>query len=138
MLSEGEQKIIALAAFLTECTINNSRNSIVFDDPVNSLDHKYKDKIAEMLAKLSTNRQMIIFTHDLYFVRLLQEYYEKILQKKPKVIELYKEGEFAGIQYNEIPFFAQNIEERITKPLLLVVERLDQLTKDVYGNNKNK
>ena len=32
----------------------------------------------------------------------------------------------------------ESIQESITKPLLKVVERLDQLTKEFYGNGENK
>lgn len=31
----------------------------------------------------------------------------------------------------------EDIEQRITRPLLKVVERLDQLSKEFYGNGKN-
>ena len=32
----------------------------------------------------------------------------------------------------------EEIEKSITKPLIKVVERLDQLSKEFYGNNKDK
>jgi hypothetical protein len=40
ILSEGEQKVIALADFLAEAFLKGAAAPIVFDDPVNSLDYK--------------------------------------------------------------------------------------------------
>ncbi|MDD4753089.1 MAG: AAA family ATPase [Desulfitobacteriaceae bacterium] len=63
ILSEGEQKAIALAEFLTELQLANTKAPIVFDDPVNSLDHTIIDEVAKRLLKLSSERQIVIFTH---------------------------------------------------------------------------
>jgi hypothetical protein len=63
ILSEGEQKAIALAEFLTELQLDNTKAPIVFDDPVNSLDHNIIDEVSRRLLKLSSERQVIIFTH---------------------------------------------------------------------------
>lgn len=63
ILSEGEQKAIALAEFLTELQLDNTKAPIVFDDPVNSLDHNIIEEVARRLLKLSNERQIIVFTH---------------------------------------------------------------------------
>lgn len=63
ILSEGEQKAIALAEFLTELQLDNTTAPIVFDDPVNSLDHNIIDEVARRLLKLSSERQVVVFTH---------------------------------------------------------------------------
>jgi len=63
ILSEGEQKAIALAEFLTELQLDNTKAPIVFDDPVNSLDHNIIDEVARRLLKLSNERQVVVFTH---------------------------------------------------------------------------
>jgi len=67
VLSEGEQKAVGLALYLAE--INNSQSSlpIVFDDPVNSLDHKVSGKLAKRLIEISDTKQIIIFTHNKFF-----------------------------------------------------------------------
>lgn len=72
VLSEGQQKVLALADFLTEVELCNINGGIIFDDPVNSLDHERKLYIAKRLAKESKKRQVIIFTHDLSFLCDLQ------------------------------------------------------------------
>ncbi len=71
ILSEGQQKVTALADFLTEVRINKNNCGIVFDDPVTSLDHERKELIATRLVGESKNRQVIIFTHDIVFVSML-------------------------------------------------------------------
>jgi energy-coupling factor transporter ATP-binding protein EcfA2 len=71
VLSEGEQKVIAIADFLAEMQLSEINRGIVFDDPVNSLDEKRKSEIAERLVKESSKKQVIIFSHDLVFVSSL-------------------------------------------------------------------
>lgn len=63
ILSEGEQKSIALAEFLTELQLDNIKAPVIFDDPVNSLDHKIIDSFAKRAIRLSEQRQVVIFTH---------------------------------------------------------------------------
>lgn len=74
ILSEGEQKVIALADFIAETNITAINNGVIFDDPVNSLDEERKSVIAERLVSISNNKQVIIFTHDLVFVSSLINY----------------------------------------------------------------
>ena len=73
VLSEGEHRCIAIAAFLAELATTESRSAIVFDDPVSSLDHLHRENIADRLAAESLHRQVIIFTHDIAFLFLLKE-----------------------------------------------------------------
>ena len=70
-MSEGEQKSIALAEFLTELQLDNVKAPIIFDDPVNSLDHKIIDAVGKRLIRLSKDRQVIIFTHSILFLNSL-------------------------------------------------------------------
>ena len=65
ILSEGEQKAIALAEFLTELQLDNTKAPIVFDDPVNSLDHRIIDEVVKRLIELSKLRQVVVFTHSI-------------------------------------------------------------------------
>ena len=71
ILSEGEQKAIALAEFLTELQLDNVSAPVIFDDPVNSLDHRIIDKVAKRLILLSQERQVIIFTHSILLLNNL-------------------------------------------------------------------
>ena len=71
VLSEGEQKVIAIADFLAEMHLSEVNRGIIFDDPVTSLDNDRKKQIAERLTKEALKKQVIIFTHDLVFVSSL-------------------------------------------------------------------
>jgi hypothetical protein len=65
ILSEGEHRIIALAACLADVTGNGSSSPFIFDDPISSLDQDYEWRVATRLAELATDRQVIVFTHRL-------------------------------------------------------------------------
>lgn len=67
VLSEGEQTALGLAGFFTEAVFDVSKSAIIFDDPVTSLDHVRRDKVAERLAQLAVDRQVVVFTHDVVF-----------------------------------------------------------------------
>ncbi|MDO7136339.1 AAA family ATPase [Algibacter lectus] len=67
VLSEGEQKTIALCEFLTELQLDAVIAPVVFDDPVNSLDHLIIQDVANRLVDLSKERQVILFTHNVIF-----------------------------------------------------------------------
>lgn len=75
--SEGEQRCIAIAAFLAELSQASHRSALVFDDPVCSLDHDHRWSIAARLAKESMVRQVIVFTHDTVFLHDLIDEAEK-------------------------------------------------------------
>lgn len=71
ILSEGEQKIIAIASFLGELSIAGHAHAIVFDDPMTSLDYYWRREVAARLSQEAKNRQVIIFSHEPAFVSLL-------------------------------------------------------------------
>jgi len=73
VLSEGEQRAIALADFLTEVALDEASAGVILDDPVTSLDFRWKETIARHLAELAQTRQVILFTHDLHFLYCLKE-----------------------------------------------------------------
>lgn len=68
ILSEGEQTCVAIAAFLAELATAPHSSALVFDDPITSLDHKWRHKVAERLVEEAGARQVIVFTHDLIFL----------------------------------------------------------------------
>lgn len=77
ILSEGEQNACSLADFLTEAQLDNNNCGIIFDDPVTSLDHERKDKIAQRLAEESHQRQVLVLTHDIVFMSQLTKHAER-------------------------------------------------------------
>lgn len=67
VLSEGESRAVSLACFLAEARIISKGDTLIFDDPVCSLDHRFRERVADRIAKLASDRQVIVFTHDLVF-----------------------------------------------------------------------
>jgi DNA repair ATPase RecN len=65
ILSEGEFRIISLAAFLADTRGRGTTTPFIFDDPISSLDQFYEDATAQRLAELCKSRQVIVFTHRL-------------------------------------------------------------------------
>ena len=73
ILSEGEQRAIALGSFLAELKLANHTGGIIFDDPVSSLDHIWRRYVAKRLVEESSRRQVIVFTHDTTFLGQLRD-----------------------------------------------------------------
>ena len=73
ILSEGEQRAIALAGFFAELRTAAGDNPIVLDDPVSSLDHERRELLAKRIVAewRDSKRQIIVFTHDNVFVSAL-------------------------------------------------------------------
>lgn len=71
VLSEGEQTAVSLAGFFTEAELDDSKSAMVLDDPVCSLDHKRRSLVAERIVEFAEDRQVVIFTHDIVFLRYL-------------------------------------------------------------------
>lgn len=113
ILSDGEQKIIALSNFLAECTVDNKQNTIILDDPITSLDIEYRQLFAEKIIDLSKSRQIIVFTHDLYFLRLLMDMHKTILGTECALIGIDKYDGTTGITTDEISYLSKNVQERI-------------------------
>jgi len=75
VLSEGEQRIHALALFFAELETCNQQ-VIVFDDPISSFDYNYIANYCNRLRDLiqaHPNRQLIILTHNWEFFVQIQK-----------------------------------------------------------------
>jgi AAA domain len=110
VLSEGEHRCVALAAFLAE--VETNRSAIVFDDPVSSLDHGHREEVSKRLATEGFKRQVIVFTHDLAFLFLL----DAACQEKgvPIALRSVNRGtEFAGYCQPNPPSKALPIQQAI-------------------------
>jgi hypothetical protein len=74
VFSEGEKRAVVLADFLAEVSLDPNSSGIILDDPVTSLDAEWKDGIARVLIEHCNDQQVIVFTHDLHFLYLLNRY----------------------------------------------------------------
>ena len=77
VLSEGEQKVIGLADFLAEAGLRLTPSPIVFDDPVTSLDYRRILEVSDRVASLAEDRQVIVFTHNIWFTTELLARFER-------------------------------------------------------------
>jgi energy-coupling factor transporter ATP-binding protein EcfA2/predicted site-specific integrase-resolvase len=112
ILSEGEQRAVAIAGFLAELRVCNASCPIVFDDPVSSLDHRYRAKIAARLVKEAGTRQVIVFTHDIAFLLELEtEAGRSGTSFSPQTV--LKIGSEPGRSRGDMPWHTMRVKDRI-------------------------
>ena len=112
ILSEGEQRAIAIGSFLAELETAGHEGGIVFDDPVSSLDNFRRLNVAKRLVEESKNRQVIIFTHDTVFLSELIELIES--SKVDSLIHnLQWEGSSSGKVFEGLPWHLKTIKDRL-------------------------
>jgi energy-coupling factor transporter ATP-binding protein EcfA2 len=95
ILSEGEQRALALAGFLTEVALTDGSGPIIVDDPVSSLDRDRSVRVAERLAEEARQRQVVVFTHDIiFFNELCRAADERSIE--PVTVALFGDKDAAG------------------------------------------
>jgi len=111
VVSEGESRTLSLAAFLTELSTASGKSAIIFDDPVSSLDHVWRERIARRLLIEAKERQVIVFTHDIVFLRFLLD---EASRHEVDCMKQYvrREGQ-AGISSPDLPWIAMGVKGRI-------------------------
>ncbi len=112
IFSEGEYRCIALAAFLAELSTADESSAIVFDDPVSSLDHNHREHVAKRLATEATKRQVVVFSHDLPFVFMLDHYAEQARAKR-QYQHVSRADELVGITGDNLPIKHQQPQQAI-------------------------
>ncbi|HEX8101255.1 MAG TPA: AAA family ATPase [Solirubrobacteraceae bacterium] len=112
VLSDGEQRALSTAFFLAELRVGANRSAIVLDDPVTSLDQTRREYVARRLVREARARQVIVFTHDLAFLLLLQE--QARLDDVPCHGQtLLRAGGRIGLARNELPFEGLSPQKRL-------------------------
>jgi hypothetical protein len=110
--SEGEYRCIALAGFLAELVTASHKSALVFDDPVSSLDHMWRESVARRLVRESKQRQVVVFTHDLVFLLLLLEQAKKASVPVTQV-QVRRGVEGSGLCDDGAPWLAMDVKNRI-------------------------
>ena len=87
VLSEGENRIVSIAAFLADVTGKGNHAPFVFDDPISSLDQSYEEAVVQRLIELSQKKQVIVFTHRLSLLGTVRHFAEK-RSIKPDVVSV--------------------------------------------------
>jgi energy-coupling factor transporter ATP-binding protein EcfA2 len=112
ILSEGEQTCVAIAAFLAELATAPHNSALVFDDPITSLDHKWRHKVAERLVAEASVRQVIVFTHDLIFLNdIVEAAQEANCPREARHIK--RSAAVVGMVNADLPWEGMKIAERV-------------------------
>lgn len=109
VLSEGERRIISLAAFLADVTGSNTSSPFIFDDPISSLDQTWEERTIDRLIALSQTRQVIVFTHRLSFLGIITDKFSGELH----TVHIRREPWGTG-QPGEVPLFAKKPDKALT------------------------
>ena len=116
ILSEGERTCVGLAGLLAELDTTGNRSGIVLDDPVCSLDHNYRERIARHLAEEAKKRQVIVFTHDVVFLFLLGSYAEsKGILFQPVTLRRGGSQGGHGRAESEPPWETMTVKQRVAR-----------------------
>jgi energy-coupling factor transporter ATP-binding protein EcfA2 len=112
VVSEGEQRCLSIAAFFAELSTADDPSGIVFDDPVSSLDYRYREAVARRLVVESKTRQVIVFTHDVVFLLFLKQYASELnIDQVDQHIRQLSKG--AGVCEEELPWVALPVRKKI-------------------------
>lgn len=120
-LSEGEKNCLAFAFFLARLDLRDDieQRSIVFDDPISSLDNNRRGVTLNMLTRLAkTCKQFVLLSHDMKFIK---DFKSKIVETQ--VLKIVKTKDSSQI----IPF---DIEREtltgIFKDIMVIKEFADK------------
>jgi energy-coupling factor transporter ATP-binding protein EcfA2 len=112
VVSEGEQRCLSIAAFFAELSTADDPSGIVFDDPVSSLDYKWREGVARRLVQEAKTRQVIVFTHDIVFLLLLKQFAEQQgVEQLDQYVHQLSKG--AGVCAAELPWVAMPVKKKI-------------------------
>lgn len=112
VISEGEHRGVALAAFLAEVAMQSSASTIVFDDPVSSMDHDRRGYVAQRIVSIAATRPVVVFTHDKVFFWLLQQ--ESEAAEAPMAVRtMWRDADGSGLVRANGPWDGLTVSKRI-------------------------
>lgn len=130
VVSEGEQRCLSIAAFFAELSTADDPSGIVFDDPVSSLDYKWREGVAQRLVQEANIRQVIVFTHDVVFLLLIKQFAEERgVEQLDQHVRYLSKG--AGVCAEELPWVALPVKKKIGY-LKNEWQTVDKLFRDGY------
>lgn len=112
VVSEGEGRCLSIASFFAELSTAEDASAILFDDPVSSLDHVWRENVASRLVQEAKTRQVVVFTHDIVFLLTLDGL-ANAQSVECKRQHIRREPNGAGIAIPELPWPAMNVKDRI-------------------------
>lgn len=112
VVSEGEQRCLSIAAFFAELSTADDPSGIVFDDPVSSLDYKWREGVARRLVEEAQTRQIIVFTHDIVFLLLIKQFSDELgVEELDQHVRQLSNG--SGVCAQELPWVASPVKNKI-------------------------
>jgi hypothetical protein len=139
IMSESEQKIASLAGFFTELSIAPHKSAIILDDPVTSLDELNTARIAKRIVEEAKDRQVIVFTHNLFFTTELINYAES--NEVALAARTVTKASYAGQVQDDLPWQALSTAKRIKKLRAIQQDLAGQFRKnqtDEYAGNTKR
>lgn len=115
ILSDGEKNSTAIAYFLAEVDHTEHNGTLILDDPVTSLDDNRREYVAKIISKLAGKRQVIVFTHDIYFMTKLEKFCREY-DIKPDYIYVERTSSNSGKAYRGLPFRRQSPSDMLKRP----------------------
>lgn len=121
-LSAGEQNFLSLTFEFLKAK-NSNKPIIVLDDPISSFDSIYKNKVSHAILKILKNKKIIILTHNVDLIRLLDTNWNNSFN-----LFLFNNNE-----KEENGFIKVNLKE---VPMLIYVEKLVKTLQIKKNNDK--
>ena len=120
ILSEGEQRIVALAAFFADATGREAKTPIVIDDPISSLDINYESVATQRIVEMALERQVIVFTHRISMLTGIEETCQRFgVQHKENYIRSTINGkgvpDFPDVYRGDVKKHLNGIKTRIAE-----------------------
>ncbi len=130
ILSEGEQKIHALALYFAELSVSNCQ-IIIFDDPVNSFDYNYSNKFSERLRDYilqNPNKQLIVLTHNWDFFVYLQLIFNKAHLNNDVSVQVIEQCSIVAAYSEDVERIKNNLEQKLNETGFLSLEDKEYLS----------
>jgi len=118
ILSEGEQRVHALALFFAELE-TCSQSVLVFDDPISSFDFNYSDRFCTRLRDFALShpdRQMIVLTHSWECFGQLQRTFNKAHLDKDISVKVLEMCSTISAYSERIDELRKSIEDVLNTP----------------------
>ena len=108
VFSEGEKRVVSLAAFFAESSGKNIMCPLIVDDPISSLDLKFESLVINRLVEVGRQRQVIVFTHRL---SMLVGLYDSCKENNVDYseLELVGRGKYKGVPTESAHSGAQSL-----------------------------
>lgn len=125
VLSEGEQRIVALAAFFADAMGRNESTPLIIDDPISSLDLNYETAATQRIVEIARERQVIVFTHRISMLTGIEEACQRLsVQHSENYIRSTARGkgvpDFVDVYRGDVKKHLTGIQQRI-----LAIKKLD-------------